>query len=86
MKVAGGNSDMQESSRCVSKSHSSQRPSVQALPLRGILASELCPQCLTDLPKEYKELFLKEAQAQFRRHTLIYFIVLTSDLANIDII
>ena len=38
--------------RCLSKSHSSHRPSMQPLLLRGILASPLCPQCLPDLPNE----------------------------------
>ena len=45
LNVAGGNADMQESPRCLSNSHSSHRPSIQALLLRGILASLLCPQC-----------------------------------------
>ena len=52
LNVAGGNVDMQESPRSLSKSHSSHRPSMQALLLRGILASALCPQCLPDLPNE----------------------------------
>ena len=52
LSVAGENADMQESPRCLSKSHSSHRPSIQALLLRGILASLLCPQCLPDLPNE----------------------------------